>query len=208
MYIRFKPFIMKRIIAPLLFLVCFIPIAAQEGSPVNDARDGKTYRTFRIEDQTWMAENLVFKVDGACWAYDDDQSNVEKYGYMYNFQAAQLACPDGWRLPTRTDFEILLDSWGEELLLPGFDPVLGGAWDPLFKQYSGLERKTKYWAFHITKPPENKTDSLLYLMGKGDFSEKAEVTLWHLFISDLGRVEVSDAFANPEDRIYVRCIKE
>ena len=199
---------MKKITALLLILVWLIPASAQDGSNITDDRDGKTYRTVKIEYQIWMAENLAFKVDGACWAFDDDQSHVEKYGYLYNLEAAQLACPDGWRLPSRTDFEILLDNWGEELLLPGFDPLLGGVWSPLFKQYDGLERKTKYWATHTTKPPENEKDSLLFLMGKGDFSDEVEVTPWHLYISDLGRVEVSDAFSDPNDRIYVRCIKK
>jgi len=72
-----------------------------------DTRDNHVYKLVVIGNQTWMAENLAFKASGGCWAYDNNQSNVEKYGYLYNWETAKNACPAGWHLPTDEEWKQL-----------------------------------------------------------------------------------------------------
>ncbi len=102
-----------------------------------DNRDGKVYKTVQIGDQTWMTENLAFKVDSGCYAYDNDENNNSKYGYLYSIETAKKVAPEGWHLPTKADYFKLLNNFGgnenEEtynaLLKKGksnFDVIFGG----------------------------------------------------------------------------------
>jgi len=75
-----------------------------ETGTFKDSRDGKTYKTIIIGDLIWMAENLAYKLDSGCWAYNDNEENVLKYGYLYNWDAAKIACPNGWRIPSKNDW--------------------------------------------------------------------------------------------------------
>ena len=75
-----------------------------------DPRDGKTYKTVKIGKQVWLAENLAYKPSsGNYWAYDNNSSNVVKFGYMYDWQTAKNACPTGWHLPSDAEWTQLID---------------------------------------------------------------------------------------------------
>ncbi len=41
--------------------------------------------------------------------YGDKAENCETYGRLYDFEAANLACPTGWRLPTSAEYEALAE---------------------------------------------------------------------------------------------------
>jgi uncharacterized protein (TIGR02145 family) len=60
-----------------------------------------------------MAENLAFKpTTGNYWAYDNNGSNVDKYGYLYDWQTACNVCPTGWHLPSDAEWTQLTDFMG------------------------------------------------------------------------------------------------
>lgn len=84
--------------------------------------DNNVYKTIRIGNYTWMAENLKtrFYNDGReiplvtddslwlalesgayCW-YSNDMTNRDLYGALYNWYAVNTGrlCPVGWRVPT------------------------------------------------------------------------------------------------------------
>ncbi len=98
-----------------------------------DVRDGQIYSTVTIGSQTWMAQNLNYKVDSS-WCYDKADSNCVKYGRLYQWTAAmaldtvyshrfwqgadsarhQGVCPAGWHIPTDTEWSTLINAVGTD----------------------------------------------------------------------------------------------
>lgn len=105
--------------ASILYAVEVIPPSGVEGKYV-DARDGNSYRTITFGNKEWFAENLKYagdihlgnKAGNKPMRYYPNGSaeNLALYGYLYNWSAAESACPEGWRLPTNSDWKDLRSS--------------------------------------------------------------------------------------------------
>ena len=96
-----------------------------------DTRDGNVYHYVTYGGLDWTVENARYDTgnDDTRSTYlsndaigDDEgtaaQQTVSTYGYLYSWQGAQEAVPDGWRLPTDDDWKKLematcamADSW-------------------------------------------------------------------------------------------------
>jgi len=94
-----------------------------------DSRDGKKYRWIKIDNHIWMAENLAYTgrdirhvTDIHQWVnnteyhgwsyYDNNPRNANTYGVHYQWEAARRACPPGWHLPTREEWQSLIRTLG------------------------------------------------------------------------------------------------
>ncbi len=97
--------------------------------------DGNTYRTIKIGDQWWMAENLEVihyrngeaipnVTDAVIWSslttgayceYNNDINNVDTCGRLYNWFAVndgRNIAPEGWHVPTDAEWQTVIDYLG------------------------------------------------------------------------------------------------
>ncbi|NQT27681.1 hypothetical protein HQ585_20160 [candidate division KSB1 bacterium] len=97
--------------------------------------DGNVYKTVKIGNQVWMAENLKVThyrngdpipniTDNSQWAklttgsygaYNNKEMHAITYGYLYNGYAVKdrrNIAPKGWHVPTKDEWQILIDYLG------------------------------------------------------------------------------------------------
>jgi len=110
---------MKKLILIFAFITYYLVSFSQEMGTFTDPRDGKVYKTVKIGTQTWMAENLQYKTSGGVFAYNLDESNVEIYGRLYNWNTAKSVCPPGWHLPSDEEWTTLINFLGGERAASG-----------------------------------------------------------------------------------------
>jgi uncharacterized protein (TIGR02145 family) len=116
-------------------------IRALEYGTFSDPRDGIIYKTVKIGNQTWFAENLryegnipevrsqqewaaIFNTGSAqpAWSnYANESGNDAIYGKLYNWYAVNTGslCPPGWHIPTDAEWTILSNFLGGESVAGG-----------------------------------------------------------------------------------------
>jgi uncharacterized protein (TIGR02145 family) len=140
-----------------LFIACEDKPKTADSLPENggenvftDTRDGQKYKTARIGDHIWMAENLNYKT-GNSWCNDNDESNCKKYGRLYDWNTAKEACPQGWHLADSEEWDDLIEAAGG-------------------RDIAGQKLKSKSdWIDNIGNPKGSGTDELGFSALPGEY---------------------------------------
>ena len=116
-----------------------------------DTRDQTTYKWVKLRDNNiWLAENLRFEAKES-WCYK--KKNCTQYGRLYTWAAAQKACPEGWRLATKRDWEKLKSVYDTKAssyrsLVHGgdtqFEAMLGGLREK-DDYFSSIDKFGNFW---------------------------------------------------------------
>ena len=92
-------------------------------------RGDDEYATVVINEQCWTKENMRHETSsGTTLCYGNVAANCETYGRLYDYEAANLACPTGWRLPTKAEYEALADYSGADMYDAGAHFKANSGW--------------------------------------------------------------------------------
>lgn len=187
---------------------------------------GQTYKTVRILDQTWMAENLNYKNGSGAdsgWWYKDSPDSGAKYGRLYTWAAAmnfvdscahasctsaaqpnyQGICPNGWHVPSNIEWS-RLETAGGGASVAGQRLKLA--------RITGIEVDgTDEYGFRVLLASYRDKDGTFDLMGADahfwSSSESSSDTAWYCYFSN-DRAMRRNNFRPKTMGYSLRCVKD
>ncbi|HPN23331.1 MAG TPA: fibrobacter succinogenes major paralogous domain-containing protein [Tenuifilaceae bacterium] len=227
-----KRYSCNRIILGSIIILLFISCKKEENGilygTVSDI-DGNTYKTVKIGNQWWMAENLRVtrfrngdpiphitydnywydRTSSACCNYENNPSNALIYGKLYNWYAATDArniCPIGWHLPNETEWLTLISFLGGK-------ETAGGKLKEVSTTYwmspnSGANNETGFTA--LPGGARLSTGSFEYIGYHSWWWCSTEVSsgaAWNIGLYH-NKTNVDKSYTNKPTGISIRCIKD
>ena len=196
---------------PIFFVLsaCALSLSACSDS-FTDPRDGQSYDVVKIGNLTWMAENLNFETAMSVCP-ENDSRNCKRMGRLYSWAEAKTVCPEGWRLPTKANFESLIAS------ADGSGAVLK-ARDGWFKKGNGSDAlgfkalPAGYGFANVAASgpaSSNKFDGIggyAYFWSVTEDVENPESNAYYLFIAFNSKSASVNSFSKSDLR-SVRCVR-
>jgi uncharacterized protein (TIGR02145 family) len=174
----------------------------KQAKTFTDPRNGRKYKTVELYGMTWMAENLNFET-GTSWCYENQSSNCNKYGRLYDWNTASKACPVGWHLPTGQEWNQLANFVGfttAETAIPG---------TKLKSKAPGWDGTDEY-GFSAIPGGERTVHGSFFHQGKFSYwwtaDEKDDSSAYSRYISGSGVVESHNR--KEGSGLSVRCVQD
>ncbi len=197
-----------------------------------DARDGQIYKSVKIGNQVWMAENLNYDYNegtAKSYCYNDEQESCAKYGRLYTWAAAMDSagvfgdggkgcgflvtcsatepvrgvCPESWHLPSDAEWQTLFAAVGGTIVA-GTKLKSKSGWD-----YDG--NGTDEYGFSGMPAGNRDREGLYNDAGKGarfwSSTERGSFPAY-LWIFSYGNKTVSSGYHDKFFGYSIRCIKD
>jgi len=156
--------------------------------------DGNVYKTIKIGEQWWMAENLrtihyrngdpIYKAtyetntahldSGAYCYYNEVTANINIYGALYNYYAVQdtrKIAPVGWHVSTSTDWNTLINNIGCSA-----EEQYEVDWQRYYRGGSLKETGTRHW-----KAPNTGATNIIHFTAVPGGYRKNEYRGWNFY---------------------------
>lgn len=124
---------------------------------IEDKRDGQIYKTVKIDNKVWMAQNLNYadsvntpNLKGNSWCYENDDAHCDVVGRLYTWEAAVDALADSTDvLKCKGDSTCLLSAKVRGICPEGFRLPSYDDWNS-FKSYSpAYKTKTGWNSYYV-----------------------------------------------------------
>jgi uncharacterized protein (TIGR02145 family) len=189
--------------------------------------DGNVYKTVKIGNQWWMAENLKTTrySDGTPienFVYENDTSNIEIYGRLYRWAAAvrnapssnsnpsgiQGVSPQGWHIPSDAEWQELINYLGEESTAGG--KLKEAGFDHWLEPNTGATNETGFNAipggwFDVTGNNFWGMGQRCFFLTSTAAPGNDPVYIRHLRYNNAS-IPIGDL--HPDDASSVRCVKD
>ena len=189
--------------------------------PMIDPRDGKTYMTIIIGTQTWMAQNLNYETANSECYKDRYHDDCATYGRLYTgaemytetpMLLIQDVCPEGWHLPSRTEWETLIVTVDTSLHIMGYSKY-NGAGNKLKHKDSGWTYGTDDFGFWAMSEGHRGVTGYFEYYGSATFwSSTVEANRYNVYGSYCMNLTEGSAatldWTRIEEKHSVRCVKD
>ncbi len=173
-----------------------------------------------IGTQTWMAENLNYAptegnaaVDVHSWCYNDDETNCDMYGRLYDWTATidtldsdcgyqhscpdiivprQGICPENWHVPT-------VDEWNQMLSITGtgLDSINAHGFSLQLAGYRNIQGQTGNFNMGISTR----------FWTSMEYTPNYSYNMWISLTSAFG-ADLSSNYGFKFDAHYIRCLQD
>ena len=218
----------KLILGTLVILTISCNKDDKPPDPVSDI-EGNTYKTVRIGNQVWMADNLKttryndgteillvtnteiwrnLTTPGYCWYNNDDISFKDTYGALYNGYSVSTGnlCPTGWHVPAREEWQQLREFLGDTITGGGKLKEAGTThW---LSPNKGADNSSGFKALAAgIRYFEGSFSAFSYYTGIWSATEIGSNDEWYLSLY-FGDAIVNMNYTSKNHGFSVRCIKE
>nr|WP_290958297.1 FISUMP domain-containing protein [Fibrobacter sp.] len=149
--------------AIVLIAMTSIFTACGDSDTFTDPRDGQKYKTVKIGEKVWMADELKYKGNDS-----------------YTWDEALAACPEGWHLPSKSEIETVVA-----------DTSLGSTWSSTEKEDFSLNAYVKE-GNKISSAIKTGNWSVRCVQGKGEEQQRLQEINGHKAIRVGNQIWMSD----------------